>query len=196
MVDKVLSVKTSDNVFIALADGGSVPARPIDPSGLFVEPASVLTPNGNVSPSVLPYSPGSTPFTSILALLDITPTRTGKLLVSATVDLNTDIVLDFCDITCVAVANLTSVTGGTSPAPGVTVTPTSFTAGGPGGPLIEASGPTGGFGEGGPQTITLTLTTPFQVAVGVRTGLVFYATSRANTPWTRVLAALSAVELA
>lgn len=165
----------------SLAAGGGSP---------MVLPVRVFSPPQAQLP--VPFQPTSAG--KLLAVADVTPQFTGKLLVSVNIALFEDasgtpaFALFYVD-------DLTAVTGGTVIAPGLIGEPTSTTpAFGAGVPIAAVQEPS--FAGSAPdQAILVMASIPVQAVVGHRTGLVLVATDTGTQNWTGITAMISVVEL-
>jgi hypothetical protein len=153
-----------------------------------IVPAKVTTPTTPETQVTL--TPGAAG--QLLAVIDITPTSTGLVLVSA----NFGVIPASADAPQIAmffVEDLTAVTGGTLVSPGLTTHPTSITPALPGSGEVFATADTA-------ETIAAQLVAsltfagvPVQLTVGHRAGIAFFAVSNGTIAWT-VGMSISAVE--
>lgn len=152
--------------------------------------ATLQTPNTETQ-FLASEAPG--PGGAVLALLDFTPTRTGKMRISVTVALNSSAV-DDPTVSLIYIDNLTAVGGGTLIAPGITAGPSSVTpAVGSGVSMCALAQPT--FVESAVDVgIVVLASIPLQAVVGHRTGVAVVIASPASATYTNIAAIISVDE--
>jgi hypothetical protein len=160
--------------------------------GPVVTPARVVTPTEEtILPA--PFQPGA--LGKVLLVADVTPTRTGLLLVSV----NVTIVEDAAGVPGLAlffVDDLTGITGGTLLSPGLTAEPTSTTpAFSAGVPVFAVEEPSFDDGSNPHNAIVQMASVPVQAVVGHRTGIIVVGRDTGTQNWTAMAAAVSVVEL-
>lgn len=152
--------------------------------------ATLQTPNTETT-FLASEAPG--PGGAVLALLDFTPTRTGKMRINVNVSMNVTGGADFPTIALIYIDNLTAVGGGTLIATGITAGPSSVT------PPVSGGVSMCAFAEPTFDTDSVAVVVlagiPLQAVVGHRTGVAVVLASPNSRTFTNVAAVISVDEV-